>query len=160
MQKTLTLTFNEYNDINALSPDDHRILEQALSATKNAYAPYSNFKVGAAAILDNGEIVAASNQENASYGVTLCAERVLLSLISTLNSTQYIKTIAVSYINENGHDNKPITPCGICRQALLEHQIQHKHSFRIILGGKTGKVWILEDASQLLPMAFSPNSLD
>lgn len=160
MQKQIMLTYNKFNDIKELSLDDQNLLKKAQEATKLSYAPYSNFKVGSAALLSNGEIIVGSNQENASYGVTICAERTLLSLISTTAPEAHIVTIAISYINENGHDDKPITPCGICRQALLEHQNRHNIKFRVIMSGRTGEILILDDSSMLLPLAFSSASLD
>lgn len=160
MQKQITLTYSKFDNINELTPEDQKLLELALDATKLSYAPYSNFKVGSAALLSNGEIIVGSNQENASYGVTLCAERTVLGIISTTAPDAHIVAIAVSYINENGHDDKPITPCGICRQALLEHQNRHNTKFRVIMAGKTGEILVLEDSSMLLPLAFSSSSLD
>jgi cytidine deaminase len=115
--------------------------------------------VGAIAKLDNGEIVAGSNQENASFPVGLCAERVLLASAASLFPKVPIETIAISYYNENGESRHPISPCGICRQSLLEYESRVKHPIRIILGGLEGKVYIIERAAMLLPLSFTAEDL-
>ena len=90
--------------------------------TEQAYAPYSNFHVGAVAKLENGEIVAGTNQENASYPVGICAERVLLGSAATLHPDVAIESIAISYNSEKVKSDHPISPCGMCRQSLLEYE--------------------------------------
>lgn len=160
MQKEIVFIYDKFDNIKELSLADQNLLNQARDATKFSYAPYSNFKVGSAALLSNGEIIVGSNQENASYGVTLCAERTMLGIISTTAPDAHIIAIAVSYINEDGHDDKPISPCGLCRQALLEHQNRHNVKFKVIMAGKTGEILVLNDSSMLLPLAFSNSSLD
>lgn len=159
MQETINLNIHKFASVEALSASDQNLLKSAQDATNLSYAPYSKFRVGAAALLSNGEIVLGSNQENVSYGGTICAERTLLGVVATLAPKEHILTIAISYRNENGSDNTPISPCGICRQSLLEHQNQHKCTLRIIMSGRTGEVWILDDAAKLLPLAFSENDL-
>ncbi len=154
-QKKYSFDFEEYNSINDLSKEDAQLLRDAQNATKIAYAPYSNFLVGAMAMLTNGKTVAGSNQENASYPVGLCAERVLLSAASSIYPGVPIDTIAISYDGENVHSNRPISPCGICRQTLVEYETRFQHPIRLILGGKEGKIFIIPKASMLLPFGFS-----
>ncbi|HEY2727465.1 MAG TPA: cytidine deaminase, partial [Parafilimonas sp.] len=139
--KEYKFSFEEVDDIKSLSKDDAVLLKQARKATKNAYAPYSNFFVGAAALLSNGKIITATNQENASFPAGLCAERVLLSAIASLHPKIKIKTIAISYNNKNGESNHPVTPCGICRQSLVEYEERFKQPVRLILSGLQGKVF-------------------
>jgi cytidine deaminase len=103
----------------------------------------------------NGEIVAGSNQENASFPVGLCAERVLLGSASSLYPKVPIESIAVSYQAGNGISDHPITPCGICRQALQEYENRVKHPIRLILGGMEGKIYIIADSGMLLPLGFT-----
>ncbi len=153
--KKYSFDFEEYNSINDLSKEDAQLLRDAQDATKIAYAPYSNFLVGAMALLTNGKKVAGSNQENASYPVGLCAERVLLSAASSIYPGVPIDTIAISYDGENVHSNRPISPCGICRQTLVEYETRFQHPIRLILGGKEGKIFIIPKASMLLPFGFS-----
>lgn len=159
MQETVSFTLHKFTDATLLAAEYQLLLNKAQEATSLSYAPYSKFKVGAAALLSNGEIIQGSNQENASFGATICAERTVLGLISTLAPKEHILTLAIRYINENGHDNAPISPCGICRQSLLEYQNQHNCKIKIIMTGRTGNIWLINDASELLPLAFSVNSL-
>lgn len=154
-KQQLDFEFEIYDSIDELSKDDARLLEEAQKITKIAYAPYSHFQVGAMALLSNGKMVAGSNQENASYPVGICAERVLLSAASSFYPGVAIETIAISYQNENGKSNRPITPCGICRQSLAEYESRMKHPIRLILGGIEGKIFIISKAEMLLPLGFT-----
>lgn len=152
--------FESYNSIDELNKVDADLLRAAQSSINLAYAPYSEFKVGAMALLANGKTVAGSNQENASYPVGICAERVLLSAVSSLYPGIAIQAIAISYHNTNGQSNKPITPCGICRQSLTETETRFQQPIRLILAGETGKVWVIPRASMLLPFGFSGEDMD
>ncbi len=138
-----------------LNEQDLQLVKAAREATNTAYAPYSNFWVGAAALLQNGKIITGSNQENASFPVGTCAERVLLGTAAVAYPKTGIKTLAVSYHNINGSSNKPISPCGMCRQALKEFESYTQSTIRIILTGMEGKVYILDTVSNLLPFSFS-----
>lgn len=151
--------FEEYDDISDLTEEDQWLLSEAREVTQHAYAPYSNFQVGAIARLDNGELVAGSNQENASFPVGLCAERVLLASAASIFPKVPINTIAISYHNNNGESNHPISPCGICRQSLLEYEGRVSHPIRLILGGMEGKVYIIGRAGMLLPLSFTSEDL-
>ena len=148
-----------YDSIDDLTEDDKWLLDEAREVTQHAYAPYSRFQVGAVAKLSNGEIVAGSNQENASFPAGLCAERVVLASVSSLYPKMPIETIAISYNNNNGESNHPISPCGICRQALQEFKEKTKQPTRLILGGMHGKVYIIPDAAMLLPLSFTSTDL-
>ncbi|GEO07760.1 cytidine deaminase [Segetibacter aerophilus] len=154
-----TFSFEVYDSIDELEEHDAWLLSEARQVTQHAYAPYSHFQVGAIARLDNGEIVAGSNQENASFPVGLCAERVLLASAASLFPKVPIETIAISYHNENGESNHPISPCGMCRQSLLEYESRVNHPIRVILGGLEGKVYIIDKAAMLLPLSFTAEDL-
>ena len=158
-ESKIEISYKVFDDISELSTQDAWLLNEARDVTKQAYAPYSNFYVGAAAKLVNGEIVAGTNQENASYPVGLCAERVLLASASTLYPEIAIETMAISYHSGNGDSNKPIAPCGMCRQSLQEYEIRVKQPIRLILGGLEGRIFIFEKASQLLPLGFTSESM-
>jgi cytidine deaminase len=147
--------FEVYQSQQELSAQDFALLQAAQKAAENAYAPYSNFHVGAAAHLNNGEIITGSNQENASYPVGTCAERVLLGTAATLFPNMPIQTMAISYTNEKGLSNHPISPCGMCRQYLLEYESRVNQPIRLILGGKEGKIYIIKTVTSLLPLNFS-----
>ena len=151
--------YEVYNDSSELSEQDAWLLTEARTVTENAYAPYSNFHVGAVAMLENGEVVAGTNQENASYPVGICAERVLLGNAATLYPKVNIDTIAISYNSEEVKSDHPISPCGICRQALQEYEGRNKQPLQLILGGMEGAVYVIDSASKLLPLAFTSEEL-
>jgi cytidine deaminase len=151
--------YEVFNDITELEEKDAWLLTEARTVTEQAYAPYSNFHVGAVAILENGEVVAGTNQENASYPVGICAERVLLGSVATLHPKVPIKTIAISYSSKETKSDHPISPCGMCRQSLLEYETRTKKQIRLILSGQEGKVFIIKTASFLLPFAFTSEEL-
>ncbi len=152
-------SYEEYDSINHLNEHDAWLLNEAIEVSQNAYAPYSNFQVGAIAKLVNGEIVAGSNQENASYPAGICAERVLLSSVATLFPNVPIHSIAISYRSAEVESDHPITPCGICRQSLQEYEMRVKEPIRLILGGMQGKIIIIPAASMLLPLSFTGEDL-
>ena len=161
MEQQHSFGFEIYNNISELANEDAALLEEARKTTQKAYAPYSNFLVGAAAIFNNGEKVYGTNQENASYPVGICAERVLLASASMIQTDIPIKTMAISYNNlsGNGGSNRPISPCGMCRQSLAEYEIRSAQPMRLILSGMEGKVMIIESAAQLLPFSFGSDSM-
>lgn len=152
-------SFEVYNSSEDLSKDDAKLVAEARNITANAYAPYSHFNVGAIAKLANGQTITGTNQENAAYPVGICAERVLLSAAATLFPNIAIDTLAISYDNKNGKSNHPISPCGICRQTLLEYEERVKQPIRLILSGLEGKIYIIKKASQLLPLSFGGDDL-
>jgi cytidine deaminase len=160
MQNTeYKFSFEVYDSIEELIEEDAWLLQEAREVTQHAYAPYSHFHVGAVAKMGNGEIVAGSNQENASLPVGLCAERVVLASASSLFPKIPIQSIAISYNSNNGNSDHPITPCGICRQSLQEYEMRVGHPIRLILGGLEGKVFVIASASSLLPLAFTSDEL-
>lgn len=158
-ESKIEITYKVYEDISELPKEDAWLLNEARDVTKQAYAPYSNFYVGAAAKLVNGEIVVGTNQENASYPVGLCAERTLLASASALYPGIAIDTMAVSYHSENGNSNQPIAPCGMCRQYLQEYELRVSKPIKLILAGFEGKVFVFEKASYLLPLGFTGESM-
>ena len=152
-------SYEVFSDISELNERDAWLLTEARNVTKEAYAPYSHFHVGAVALLANGEIVAGTNQENASYPVGICAERVLLGSVATLHPNVPIKSLAISYNSKNIKSDHPISPCGMCRQALLEYETRLRKPIRLILSGQQGKIFIIKSASLLLPFAFTKKEL-
>lgn len=153
--------YTSYPDSSSLSPADEALLNQARKVTAQAYAPYSSFFVGATILLENGQTINGTNQENASYPVGICAERTALSAASSVYPGVAIDTIAVSYDNRNGAKNDyPISPCGICRQTITEYENRQKKPIRIIMSGQSGKVYILQTASHLLPFGFTAEDME
>lgn len=149
-----------YESIDELDQQDAFILSEARSVTRFAYAPYSNFLVGAVAKLVNGETVTGTNQENASYPAGICAERVLLSCAASQYPGVGIETIAIAYNNLKGKSDRPVSPCGICRQSFTEFQQRTGMPMRIILSGMEGEVQVIENAAHLLPLGFGSNDLE
>lgn len=151
--------YKVYDSIEELPEDQQWLLNEAREVTEQAYAPYSHFQVGAVARLANGEIVAGTNQENASFPVGLCAERVLLASISSLFPKVPVETVAISYKGEGHASDHPISPCGICRQSLQEFESRVSQPIQLVLGGLTGPVYVIDSASRLLPLAFTSEEL-
>ncbi len=137
-----------------LNEEDRRLIEQAKEATQRSYAPYSRFSVGAAALLANGEIVTGSNQENAASPSGLCAERTTLFYANSRYPDQAVKTLAIAARNASGFTGKPISPCGACRQVLLETERRHGSPIRILLYGTT-EIYQTNGIDNLLPLSFS-----
>jgi len=142
-----------------LSVADAALLQQAETAALKAYAPYSQFSVGAALRLETDEIVFGSNQENVAYPSGLCAERVAIFAASSVHPNVVIRTMAITAITTKFELNDPLTPCGACRQVIMEYQHKQKAPIRLILSGQGETVWIFNDASALLPFGFEADSL-
>lgn len=158
-KKTAQISYEEHDDETTLSEEEASLLRAARAVTQHAYAPYSRFRVGAMLLMENGKTVSGTNQENASYPVGICAERVGLSAASSQYPGMPVKAIAVSYENELGESDRPITPCGICRQTLAEYQQRFSAPIRLILAGRTGKIWVIPDSGALLPLSFSAEDM-
>ena len=152
MQQKLTITYDVFNRLEDLSPDDRNLLNAAKKAAKDAYAPYSKFHVGAAVLVENGDIVIGSNQENLAYPSGLCAERVAVFSASALHSNQKIKAIAITAFSKDFVTDKPVSPCGACRQALIEYEIRDNQPMRCILQGSTGQIFVFRSIADLLPL--------
>ena len=156
---TVTFDFEVFESIDQLSADDKMLLESARTVTQKAYAPYSEFLVGAVAKLINGEVLKGTNQENASYPVGMCAERALLASTAMLDDNIAIHTMAIAYHNLNGESDQPVSPCGMCRQSLHEYEERTNQPIRLILSGMTGQVYIIQRAGLLLPLSFGSDNL-
>ena len=156
-QIKINTTVDIYPDKSVLPAADLQLLEQAIEASQKAYAPYSEFYVGAALLLSNGTIILGSNQENASYPLCLCAERVAIAAAS--NYQLPVQAIAVMARNPRSPLTQPISPCGACRQVILETELRFQHCIRIILYGEMGEVFVVESAKDLLPLGFDAHFL-
>ncbi len=158
-EKKFQFSYKVFKNSDELIEDDAALLQQARKVTKKAYAPYSRFHVACAARLENGRTVIGTNQENASYPVTICAERTLLAAVGTQYADEPIETLAISYHPLDGESKHPISPCGMCRQALTEYEKRSGKPIRLILSGMEGPVYIIDSAKDLLPLAFSDDDL-
>jgi len=134
------------------------LIERAKSASVNAYAPYSHFLVGAAVLLENGEIITGNNQENAAYPSGLCAERTAMFYANANYPDVAVTTLAVAAQNAGGFLKDPIAPCGSCRQVLLETEQRYGKKLRVLLYGAS-EIAILETVKDLLPLSFGVEAL-
>jgi cytidine deaminase len=134
------------------------LMQAAEEAVKKAYAPYSGFKVGAAVQLDDGRIIAGSNQENAAYPSGLCAERVALFAAVSQFPEKKITAIAVAAQNKKG-ESVPVTPCGGCRQVMLEYETKQGQPFEILLPGPDKTILHFTRSEDLLPFGFNNSQL-
>ena len=147
-QRIMEVQFDE------LSADDRELVERAIEATGRSYAVYSHFCVGAALRLDNGEIVIGCNQENASFPVGICAERAALFAAGSSYPDVAVHSLAIAARNAGGLLSEPVSPCGICRQAIVETEVRFCHPVRLLLYGAR-RIYIAESVKALLPLTFS-----
>lgn len=148
-----------YDGIQEVSSTDALLLNKAIAARENAYAPYSEFKVGAAVLLDNGEIVIGNNQENASYPSGLCAERVAIFYAGAKFPDVKIKAIAISAASAKHTVRTPAAPCGNCRQAISEYEFKQKEPIKLLLMGEVGQVMQCNSVEDILPLGFNSTFL-
>jgi cytidine deaminase len=149
----------EYASADELAESDRNLLLQAREATVRAYAPYSQFRVGAALLLENGVVVTGNNQENVAYPSGLCAERVAIYAAGAQYPGVAVETLAVSCSSDLYAIAEPLSPCGACRQAMAEYETRYGKPIRIILGGLSGPVQIIDSVSSLLPLLFKADQL-
>lgn len=142
-----------------LPPDIEQLVAAANAATGKAYAPYSNLKVGAAILMTDGSIVTGANQENAASPNGVCAERAALAHVHIDDESPKVKAIAVTYTGKTKNTEKPIAPCGMCRQNILEMQQRQQSPITVYMCSPGGQVLMIEDAGNLLPFSFSSDDL-
>lgn len=148
----------ESYQLDELSPQDQELVQAAIKATHNAYANYSRFYVGAALRLENGKIVIGANQENAAFPSGLCAERTAVFAAQANYPDSPIETLAIAGRNEKGVLPNPITPCGACRQVILEIEDRYKKPIKILLYG-TQKIYCVRSVKDLLPLSFVDDNM-
>ena len=149
-----------YDSIEELEKEDAALLEVARAVTAQAYAPYSRFFVGATVKLDNGKLLSGTNQENASFPAGICAERTVLAAVSAVYPGAKINAMAISFRSTGTESNHPISPCGICRQSMIEQEKRQQAPMRILLGGQAGPVFVIHSAGHLLPFSFTGEELN
>lgn len=151
-QIDINISIESYQ-LDELSPQDQELVQAAIKATNNAYANYSRFYVGAALRLENGKMVIGANQENAAFPSGLCAERTAVFAAQANYPESPIETLAIAGRNEKGVLPDPITPCGACRQVILEIEDRYKKPIKILLYG-TQKIYCVRSVKDLLPLSF------
>ena len=155
----LTTVIEEFDSLENLIEEDRHLVEKAMEAAKMAYAPYSNFNVGAAVLLKDGEIILGNNQENAAYPSGLCAERVAIFSASSIHPNTPMLKIAISAHSDTISVGELLSPCGSCRQVMVEYEYKHENNIKILLKGETEKVYIAKSAKDLLPFCFNPTKI-
>jgi cytidine deaminase len=142
-----------------LPTEIEQLVAAANTATAKAYAPYSNLKVGAAILMTDGNIITGANQENAAYPNGICAERSALAHVHIDSESPKVKAIAVTYSGKIKNPEKPIAPCGMCRQNILETQHRQQAPIAVYMCSPSGQVLMIEDAEHLLPFSFGSDNL-
>lgn len=157
--RTHTFKYQEYASIDDLDGSDAELLREAEAALELAYAPYSRFQVGAALRLEKGGIYTGNNQENVAYPSGLCAERVALFHAMSKNPGAIVSTIAIAAKSQDFELSRIITPCGSCRQALLEYEVNSASPMRLIMGSSHGTIIVVGSVLSLLPLSFCETKL-
>lgn len=148
-----------FQDIDELTTVDKNLMEAAIQAAKSAYAPYSRFSVGAALLMEDNSIITGNNQENAAYPSGMCAERVAIWKAGSSYPNKKVKKIAITAVSSNKKLDKPVGPCGACRQTLLEYEVNQKEAMEIFFMGEIGNVVKANSIASLLPFSFDSSYL-
>lgn len=156
---SITSSFSEYDSLDELPKDVQSLMDQAVEIRKKAYAPYSQFRVGAALLLDNGKVVLGSNQENAAYPSGLCAERVAIFYAGSMYPEAKILKIAITAASDTNQTKAPIPPCGSCRQSIAEYEIKQNTPIEIYFMGEIGSIYRSASLKNLLPFMFDKKFL-
>jgi cytidine deaminase len=157
--RNINIQIEEYDSAESLKQPEAQLLEHAQEAIAGSYAPYSEFRVGAAVLLENGEVIKGSNQENAAYPSGLCAERVAIFHAKSKYPDIKVKSIAITATSDNFITKSPITPCGACRQVIAETESRQNEKIRIIMKGQEGIVQAVNGIENLLPFMFKEEQL-
>ena len=152
-QRAFTVRLYEYDQLDELQEDQVQLVQGAIEASRGAYAPYSDYHVGAAVRLANGEMVIGSNQENAAYPSGLCAERVAIFYAGARYPEVAVTSIAIAAMRNGTLQEEPVVPCGACRQVLFEKELQGRVPMEVILYGSK-MIQVIKQVSDLLPLPF------
>lgn len=156
---TITTQFASYESVQELPADVQELMAKAVEIRKKAYAPYSKFRVGAAILLDNGQIVLGSNQENAAYPSGLCAERTAIFYTGANYPDAKILKMAISAASDTNPTLSPIPPCGACRQSIAEYEFKQDQPIEMYFMGESGDIFKSDSLKNLLPITFDKNFL-
>lgn len=158
-QIEIRTVFSVYASLDELPQEIQSLMQQAIAVRKNAYAPYSKFKVGTALLLDNGKVVLGSNQENAAYPSGLCAERVAIFQSGAIYPNAKIIKMAITAASDTNQTLAPIPPCGSCRQSISEYEFKQNTPIEIYFMGESGGIYKSDSIKNLLPLSFDKNFL-
>ena len=160
MKKEIKINYNTYSSINELDDVSKMLLISAQDCMRKAYAVYSGFYVGAALLLDNGEVITGNNQENIAFPSSMCAERVALYFCKANFPNAKVLKIAIAARSSEGVLDDLITPCGACRQVMSEYERIQGENMQVILKAEAGEVLVFESVTNLLPLAFESEALN
>ncbi|WP_397303200.1 cytidine deaminase [Nonlabens ulvanivorans] len=152
-------TLEAYDDMSELDSNVQSLMQQSIKARHNAYAPYSNFTVGCAILLENGKVITGNNQENAAYPSGLCAERVAIYAAGAQYPGVAIKMMALTASPIDDSLTVPVPPCGACRQAIAEYENRQQDSIPIYFMGASGTIVKSDSLKDLLPLIFDKSYL-
>ena len=157
MKKNITYTseIDSFSNLSEVPSEFQQLIVEAQKTLESSYSPYSGFSVGAAIKLANGKIVFGSNQENIAYPSGLCAERVAIFSAGTNFPNEEITAIAITAKSLHGKVTSPVTPCGGCRQVMIEVESKQGHPITVIMVGESGEIWITKSVANLIPFYFS-----
>jgi len=156
-QRNITTAYESYASVNELPQQDQELVIEAKKSCARAHAPYSHFFVGAALLTESGKTITGANQENASFPIGACAERVAIYRHSMSDPGDPVIALAVTAVTEKNEIDQPVSPCGSCRQIILELENKQNAPIRIILVGMSGPVIAFNSSKSLLPISFDPN---
>ena len=159
VDKQIVTSYQVYDNLEEMEAEDIQLMHKAQDIRENAYAPYSQFMVGAAILLENGEVVTGSNQENAAYPSGLCAERNAIYQAGALYPNQKILAIAITVKSQRKKVIIPAAPCGACRQAIAEYEFKQQTPIKIMFMAEIGKVVKVKSLVDILPLAFNGSYL-
>ena len=157
-KRETTISILEYNSEDELPAMEKALVGEAVRAASGAYFPYSHFMVGAALLLDSGEIVRGANVENAAYPSGSCAEKTALSYSVANFSDKKVVAIAIAALTDGSLTEEPVPPCGNCRQMLIEEEQRSSSPIKVILAGKSA-IYVLENSQGLMPLSFTGRNL-
>lgn len=158
-KRQIIIEYQEFSQATEMTEAEQNLLASAKEAALNAYSPYSRFNVGAAVLLENGKIITGNNQENAAYPSGLCAERVALFSASAQYPGVGVQAIAITAHSDETEINEPVTPCGACRQVMVEYENRSKELTKVIMMGEKGPVIVAPSVKSLIPLSFDGNHL-
>jgi len=158
-KKTIEHDLKMYSNLDELNEQEQKLIRKAKEFLELSYAPYSKFNVSAALLLENGEFIAGANQENASYPLCICAERVALHHAAMRFPGMKIKMMAITARNMERSDLGPIPPCGACRQVIAEYQDMLKCKIKILMIGDQPQILEVASIDDILPLGFNSDYL-
>ncbi len=159
-KKEIHISYHAFSSVDELDQQSQMLMKKAEVCLDNAYAIYSGFYVGAALLLDNGEVITGNNQENIAFPSSMCAERVALYFCKANFPSAKVKKIAIVAKSSQKVLDDLITPCGACRQVMSEYERLQGEDMQVILKAEKGDILMFNSVTNLLPLAFQSSALN